>query len=67
MGTVLQHFTGSLTFVMIFTYKVVSQVVLQHHIAAAATCISAVAILGLALIVQSQTHHACKHERVWGH
>ena len=40
-GPVLQPFTGVMTFVMIFTYKVVSQIVLQHHIAAASTCISA--------------------------
>ena len=33
--------TGVMTFVIIFTYKVVSQIVLQHHIAAASTCISA--------------------------
>ena len=31
---------GVMTFVMIFTYKVVSQIILQHHIAAASTCIS---------------------------
>ena len=40
-GPVLQPFTEVMTFVMIFTYKVVSQIVLQHHIAAASTCISA--------------------------
>ena len=36
--------TGVMTFVMIFTYKVVSQIVLQHHIAAATTCTRAVSI-----------------------
>ena len=36
-GTVLQPFTGVMTFVMIFTNKVVSQFVLLHHIAAVAT------------------------------
>ena len=32
-------------FVMIFAHKVVSQFVLQHHLAAAATCISALLYL----------------------
>ena len=36
-----------MTFAMIFTYKVVSQVVLQHHIAAALTCISALQYMRL--------------------
>ena len=40
-GSVLQYFTGFMTFVMMFTYKVVSQIVLQHHLAAAATWIRA--------------------------
>ena len=31
------NFTGFMTFVIIFTIKVASQVVLQHHVAAAAT------------------------------
>ena len=30
-----------MTFVMIFTYKLVSQVVLQHSVAVAATCVGA--------------------------
>ena len=37
-GPVLQPFMGVTTFVMI-TYRVVSQIVLQHHIASASTCI----------------------------
>ena len=36
-----------MTFVIIFTYKLVSQVVLQHHIAAMATCIGALLYLRL--------------------
>ena len=37
--TVLQHFTGFITFAMIFTKKVVSQFVPVHHIPAVVTVV----------------------------
>ena len=57
--------TGFMTFVMIFTYKVVSLFVQQHHLASAATCISVLLYLKFSYMPTNSKHclSFCYHHK----
>ena len=50
-----------MTFVVIFTYKVVSQVILQHRVADASTCTSALQIMRYSYMPLGMRPQACEY------